>query len=116
MLTDKLKENIREAYKSIGKNLENFNPRQQQTFLIAEMAKTLAGEYSKDRKIITIEAGTGTGKSLAYCLGAIPLALAKDKKVCISTATVALQEQLVDKDLPFLKDHANIDFSFTLVK
>lgn len=116
MLTDQLKQVIRQAYKAIGENLTNFNPRKQQTFLIAEIAKTLAGEYSKDRKIITIEAGTGTGKSLAYSLGAIPLALAKDKKVCISTATVALQEQLVDKDLPFLKTHAGIDFNFTLAK
>jgi len=116
MLTDKLKEVIRQSYKAIGENLSNFNPRKQQTFLIAEIAKTLAGEYSKDRKIITIEAGTGTGKSLAYSLGAIPLALARDKKVCISTATVALQEQLVDKDLPFLKKHAELKFDFALVK
>ncbi len=116
MLTDKLKKVIRQSYKAIGENLSNFNPRKQQTFLIAEIAKTLAGEYSKDRKIITIEAGTGTGKSLAYSLGAIPLALARDKKVCISTATVALQEQLVDKDLPFLKKHAELKFDFALVK
>ena len=116
MLSDKLKQAIRQAYKAIGENLTHFNPRKQQTFLIAEIAKTLAGEYSKDRKIITIEAGTGTGKSLAYCLGTIPLALARNKKVCISTATVALQEQLVDKDLPFLKEHAGLNFDFTLVK
>ncbi len=116
MLSDKIKQIIRDAYKAIGENLTNFNPRAQQTFLIAEIAKTLAGEYSKDRKIITIEAGTGTGKSLAYSLGAIPLALSRDKKVCISTATVALQEQLVDKDLPFLKKHSGLNFTFTLAK
>ena len=116
MLSDKIKKNIRTAYKSIGENLLNFNPRKQQTFLIAEIAKTLAGDYNKQRKIITIEAGTGTGKSLAYSLGAIPLAKSRDKKVCISTATVALQEQLVDKDLPFLRKHSGLEFSFTLVK
>jgi len=116
MLTDKLKQVIRQSYKAIGENLTHFNPRKQQTFLIAEIAKTLAGEYSKDRKIITIEAGTGTGKSLAYSLGAIPLAIARDKKVCISTATVALQEQLVDKDLPFLKKYAGLKFDFALAK
>lgn len=116
MLSDKLKQVIRTAYKAIGENLPNFNPRQQQTFLIAEIAKTLAGDYDKVRKIITIEAGTGTGKSLAYSLGSIPLAIAKQKKVCISTATVALQEQLVDKDLPFLKAHSGLNFKFTLVK
>lgn len=116
MLSDKIKQAIRTSYKAIGENLPNFNPRKQQTFLIAEIAKTLAGDYDKIRKIITIEAGTGTGKSLAYSLGAIPLAVSRDKKVCISTATVALQEQLVDKDLPFLKKHSGLDFKFTLVK
>ncbi|MFT6917817.1 MAG: ATP-dependent DNA helicase DinG [Cognaticolwellia sp.] len=116
MLSDKIKQVIRTSYKSIGENLTNFNPRKQQTFLIAEIAKTLAGDYDKVRKIITIEAGTGTGKSLAYALGAIPLALNRNKKVCIATATVALQEQLVDKDLPFLKKHGGLDFNFTLVK
>ena len=116
MLSDKIKQEIRSSYKAIGENMTNFNPRKQQTFLIAEIAKTLAGEYDKARKIIAIEAGTGTGKSLAYSLGSIPLALSRDKKVIISTATVALQEQLVDKDLPFLKKHSGLDFSFTLVK
>jgi ATP-dependent DNA helicase DinG len=116
MLSDKIKQVIRTSYKAIGENMTNFNPRKQQTFLIAEIAKTLAGDYDKARKIIAIEAGTGTGKSLAYSLGSIPLALSREKKVLISTATVALQEQLVDKDLPFLKKHSGLDFSFTLVK
>lgn len=116
MLSDTMKAVIRGSYKAIGEELPNFNPRKQQTFLIAEIAKTLAGEYDKLRKIITIEAGTGTGKSLAYSLGAIPLALSKEKKVIISTATVALQEQLVDKDLPFLNNHGGLDFAFTLAK
>lgn len=116
MLSEKIKQVIRTSYKSIGENLTNFNPRKQQTFLIAEIAKTLAGEYDKQRKIITIEAGTGTGKSLAYSLGSIPLAISRNKKVCIATATVALQEQLVDKDLPFLKKHSGLDFNFTLAK
>ena len=116
MLSEKIKQIIRDAYKAVGNNLENFNPRKQQTFLIAEIAKTLAGDYDKLRKIITIEAGTGTGKSLAYSLGSIPLALSRDKKVIISSATVALQEQLVDKDLPFVKKHTGLNFNFTLVK
>ncbi|WP_448211545.1 ATP-dependent DNA helicase DinG [Colwellia sp. MEBiC06753] len=116
MLSDKIKQTIRTSYKAIGENLPNFNPRKQQTFLIAEIAKTLAGEYEKSRKIIVVEAGTGTGKSLAYSLGAIPLALSRNKKVVISTATVALQEQLVNKDLPFLKDNAGLAFKYTLAK
>ncbi|WP_068547661.1 ATP-dependent DNA helicase DinG [Thalassotalea crassostreae] len=116
MLGEKTKELIRKAYKQIGENLENFTPRKQQAFLIAEIAKTLSGEYSKEKKHIVIEAGTGTGKSLAYCLGAIPLAKSRQKKVLISTATVALQEQLFDKDLPFLLKNSGLDFDYCLVK
>lgn len=116
MLGTKTKETIRKAYKKIGDNLENFSPRKQQAFLIAEIAKTIAGEYSKQRKHIIIEAGTGTGKSLAYCLGAIPLAINTQKKVVISTATVALQEQLVLKDLPFLLENSGLKFDYCLVK
>ncbi|MFA0372773.1 ATP-dependent DNA helicase DinG, partial [Vibrio sp. 10N.222.54.F6] len=56
------------------------------------------------------------GKSLAYILGTIPLALASKKKVCIATATVALQEQLLHKDLPFFLQHSGLDFTFGLVK
>lgn len=116
MLGDKTKEIIRKAYKQIGENLSNFTPRKQQAYLIAEIAKTIAGEYDKARRHIVIEAGTGTGKSLAYCLGAIPLAMKRKKKVLISTATVALQEQLILKDLPFLIDKAGLSFEYCLVK
>ena len=49
-----------------------------------------------------IEAGTGTGKTLAYLLATIPLAQALNLKVVIATATVALQEQVILKDIPEL--------------
>ena len=58
------------------------------------------GEPAPTRSIAVIQAGTGVGKSLAYCAPAIALALARGTRVLISTATVALQEQLVNKDLP----------------
>ncbi|MDN3651199.1 ATP-dependent DNA helicase DinG [Thalassotalea ponticola] len=116
MLGDKTKESIRSAYKRIGESLENFSPRKEQAYLIAEIAKTIAGEYDRNTRHIVIEAGTGTGKSLAYCLGSIPIALKRKKKVIISTATVALQEQLVNKDLPFLLRHSGLAFEFCLVK
>jgi len=54
------------------------------------------------RSIAVIQAGTGVGKSLAYGAPAMALALARSTRVVISTATVALQEQLVHKDLPQL--------------
>lgn len=101
MLPDNVKNQIRAIYKDIAAALPNFRPRREQNFMVAEISKTLAGDYDKDRRIIVVEAGTGIGKSLSYILGTIPLALASKKKVCISTATVALQEQLLHKDLPF---------------
>ncbi|MDN5859718.1 MAG: DEAD/DEAH box helicase, partial [Pseudonocardia sp.] len=49
---------------------------------------------------LAVQAGTGTGKSLAYLVPAIRHAIAKDTTVVISTATIALQRQLVERDLP----------------
>lgn len=115
-LTDKLKGKIRQIHKKIGKNLPNYQPRQQQNYLVAEIAKTLGGIYNQTNRICVIEAGTGTGKSLAYCLGTIILAKEHQCKVVISTATVALQEQLTHKDLPFFAKMSGLDVKFDLVK
>ena len=68
------------------------------------------------RAIAVIQAGTGVGKSLAYCAPAIALALARNTRVVISTATVALQEQLVHKDLPALAKLLPQPFRFALAK
>lgn len=54
--------------------------------------------------VAALEAGTGTGKTVAYCLAAIVAAEVLNKKVIVSTATVALQEQLMHKDLPRLAE------------
>ncbi|MGO2010577.1 ATP-dependent DNA helicase DinG [Pseudoalteromonas sp.] len=116
MLSSSLKKTIRQVHQHVANNLSDYRPRSSQNYLVAEIAKTLAGEYHKKQRICVIEAGTGTGKSLAYCLGALPLALAQKKKLVISTATVALQEQLISKELPFFKTHSGLDFKFDLVK
>ncbi|MCL1123913.1 ATP-dependent DNA helicase DinG [Shewanella surugensis] len=116
MLSADVKTQIRTIYKGIADSLPHFCPRKEQNYIVAEISKTLAGEYDKHRRIIVVEAGTGIGKSLAYLLGAIPLALASKKKVCIATATVALQEQLLQKDLPFFLQQSGLDFKFGLVK
>jgi ATP-dependent DNA helicase DinG len=68
------------------------------------------------RAIAVIQAGTGVGKSLAYCAPAIALALARNTRVVVSTATVALQEQLVAKDLPALAALMPQSFRFALAK
>ncbi|MEO5874118.1 MAG: ATP-dependent DNA helicase, partial [Streptosporangiaceae bacterium] len=53
---------------------------------------------------LAVQAGTGTGKSLAYLIPSVRHAVAKGTTVVISTATIALQQQLVDRDLPRLAD------------
>ena len=78
-------------------------------------AEALPGTEPR-RAIAVIQAGTGVGKSLAYCAPALALALARNTRVLISTATVALQEQLVHKDLPALAAQFDPPLRFALAK
>uniref|UniRef100_A0A486XR95 ATP-dependent helicase DinG/Rad3 n=1 Tax=Rheinheimera sp. BAL341 TaxID=1708203 RepID=A0A486XR95_9GAMM len=116
MLTENLKRQVRDIHQAIKLSLPGYQPRPGQNQLVAEIAKIVSGSYHRHERIGLIEAGTGTGKSLAYMLGVIPFALAQKKKVVIATATVALQEQLVNKDLPFFQQHSKLMFEFCLVK
>ena len=79
MLSDSLKKTIRQVHQHVANNLTDYRPRSSQNYLVAEIAKTLAGEYHKKQRICVIEAGTGTGKSLAYCLGRYRLPLHKKR-------------------------------------
>ena len=73
-------------------------------------------ETQPRRALAVIQAGTGVGKSLAYCAPALALALQRNTRLLISTATVALQEQLVHKDLPALAAQSEQPFRFALAK
>jgi ATP-dependent DNA helicase DinG len=64
------------------------------------MAKIAADAFEKHQHVV-VEAGTGTGKTLAYLLPAIR----SGRRVVVSTATKSLQEQLFQKDVPFLQKH-----------
>ncbi|MEJ2199674.1 MAG: helicase C-terminal domain-containing protein [Desulfuromonadaceae bacterium] len=75
-----------------------------------------AGEAFNDNRLAVIEAGTGTGKSLAYLVPAIIWALANEERVVVSTNTINLQEQLIRKDIPFLQHAAGLEFRAVLVK
>ncbi len=106
MLSDAVKAQIKTIHQQIKTTLPGYQPRPAQNKLVAEMANIIAGSYHNYDRIGLIEAGTGTGKSLAYLLAAIPLALQQKKTLVVATATVALQEQLVYKDLPFFQQHS----------
>lgn len=67
-------------------------------------------------KIGIVEAATGTGKTVAYAATAIPLAKEQSKTVVIATATVTLQEQIVQQDLPSLRKASDVGFTFSLAK
>jgi len=116
MLSDASKQQIRTIHQRLKSQLPGYQPRPAQNKLIAEIASIVAGNYHRHDRIGLIEAGTGTGKSLAYLLGTLPYALSQKKTLVIATATVALQEQLVHKDLPFFRQHSGLEFDFTLVK
>ena len=118
MLAPEVKEKVQAVYRQLLEN-RNLIPRYGQRQMIAEIAKCLAhinnGEVAES-PICVVEAGTGTGKTLAYILAVLPLAKALNCKVVIATATVALQEQVILKDIPDILSSCDLDFSFSLAK
>lgn len=75
------------------------------------LARAVETAMSTNRHLIA-EAGCGTGKSLGYLIPAI----LSGKRVIVSTATKALQDQIAGKDLPFLAEHLGVDFRFAILK
>jgi ATP-dependent DNA helicase DinG len=80
-----------------------------------EMAKIIEMGLNDNKKLI-VEAGTGTGKTLAYLIPAIEWAIKNEKKVVVTTNTINLQEQLLNKDIPIIKKVIPEDFKYILVK
>lgn len=78
-----------------------------------KMAEAVGNALFKKEHLI-VEAGTGVGKSLAYLLPLIKWTTGEKKKAVISTYTKTLQEQLVKKDLPMLKNILGADFRYAL--
>lgn len=114
MLEASTQDTIKQAFINVRKDMPDFVVRFAQNKMIAQVSNTLAQTSSKP--IACIEAPTGTGKTVSYLLSGIPVAKAHDKTLIVSTATVALQEQLVNKDLPDIQKYSRLDFSFALIK
>lgn len=95
----------------LAKEIKGFEYRKEQE----EMAQYIQDAINEDRKII-VEAGTGTGKTLAYLIPSIKWAVTNKKKVIIATNTINLQEQLLLKDIPLAKSIIKDEFSYILVK
>lgn len=95
----------------LAAGLKGYEHRKEQT----RMAFAVAESFNEE-KVAVIEAGTGTGKSLAYLIPAILWAIRNRERVVISTNTINLQEQLTKKDIPFLQKQGRLQFRAVLVK
>ncbi|MDR0219718.1 MAG: ATP-dependent DNA helicase DinG [Enterobacteriaceae bacterium] len=99
-LSNSIKNQISQWYKALSTHIEGFIPRTPQRQMIAEVAKTLADEQGRH---LVIEAPTGVGKTLSYLIPGIAVSRAEQKPLVVSTANVALQDQIYSKDLPLLR-------------
>lgn len=127
MLTDAEKDALREHYRAIAEKLPGFRPRAAQRQMLAAVANALGnslpmpgeGEDDPERQgesIVVVEGPTGVGKSLAYLLAGTVMAKSRGKKLVVTSATVALQEQLVNRDLPFAIENSGLQATFALAK
>lgn len=89
----------------LSKVFKNFEFRPNQVEMMKKVSETFLGD-----KHLVCEAGPGVGKSLAYLLPAVYFAKANNEKVVISTFTLNLQDQLLLKDIPIVRESVNFDF------
>lgn len=91
----------------LSRTLSAYESRRGQLEMAQAVERTL-----RDERVLFCEAGTGTGKTLAYLVPA----LLSGKKVIVSTATRALQEQIFQKDLPLIEEALGLTFQVALMK
>lgn len=122
MLDVELRESIQTAY-SRWLTARGFRARSGQKQMIAAIARAFAETGGVDVPApatvvgrLAVEAGTGTGKTIAYLLAGLPVAVARGRRLVIATATVNLQEQLVLRDLPDLAAASGLAFRHELAK
>jgi len=94
----------------VAASLPNYERRNEQL----AMARAVESAFA-DNEHLLVEAGTGVGKSFAYLVPAI-LAIRQRRRVVVSTYTIALQEQLMGKDLPLLRRATGLEFRAVLAK
>ena len=107
-------ESIKDYFKPAGKLdniLDDYEYRAQQETMALEIAKT----FNQNSNLL-VEAGTGTGKSFAYLIPSILLSLQEEEQIVISTNTINLQEQLINKDIPLLENLFDLNCKAVLAK
>ena len=96
---------------ALERNLRRYEHRAEQVDMMSAVATALTRRHH-----LLVEAGTGTGKSLAYLIPAIKWAYSNEFRVVVSTNTINLQDQLVKKDLPALRKILDVPFRVALLK
>lgn len=95
----------------LGQLLPNYQHRNEQVKMARAVAQSL-----EEQKILLVEAGTGTGKSIAYLLPTLLWAIKHDQRAVIATNTITLQEQIWHKDIPLLRNMLGLPFRAALLK
>lgn len=95
----------------LSRYLPNYEPREPQI----ELLKQIVDGFNLD-KVVACEAGTGVGKSFAYLLPAMAWAEKNEERIVVSTGTINLQQQLMDKDIPLVKKLLGSKIKAVLVK
>lgn len=98
-----------QAFEKIGARLENYQMRDAQV----QMAQQILRSFYRDRSVV-IEAATGVGKSFAYAVGALAYNYLTGERAVLATETKALQWQLFEKDLPFIRQVLDESLRFEL--
>ncbi len=108
-------ESAREYLLPDGPIAETFGTRYECRDEQLEVLSYVIGAFN-DERLLMIEAGTGTGKTFSYLIPSILWAISNKQRVVISTNTINLQEQLINKDLPILRDIFPEKFDYGLIK
>jgi len=103
--------NIFQPDGKLSENLETYEPREEQI----ELTRLIVQSFNREIPVIA-EAGTGVGKSFAYLIPAVKWAGSNKQRVVISTATIALQQQLSNKDIPIVKKILGSEIKTAVVK
>jgi ATP-dependent DNA helicase DinG len=96
---------------AVARSLPGFERRDAQLDLV----RLIVRAFNED-VVVAAEAGTGVGKSFAYLLPAVEFALANEERIVISTATITLQQQLYEKDIPLVLSALGKKIKCVLVK
>ena len=110
LLTEAFKTRAREGYSSLL-NLKGYQPRRPQGEMVAEVSRVFG-----NGGILLLEAETGIGKTVGYGLPGLFMAQERGCKLVISTATVTLQQQLLDKDLQDLLEATGLPMQLAVAK